>query len=382
MKILLSIVTIVLFAMATCRADDGGGWGGCSYVRIEGRARIVSITAPGADEYNCADAVKVTFDFSPDDPDAADHYLMPEWPDKGQHLTILGGGNPPRGWVLLQGLTEGSEHECIRNEITTGTCTPVIFEFPHLDQAPEKVNCFAVGRYCVDHDGDGYDGVPNCGSLDCNDSDAAIKPGAPEVPDGIDNDCDWLTDEDYTTTSSLVPTSSTTSTVIPSLPSCDNSTCDDGSFCNGAETCEPANPSADSNGCLAGTPPCTAEQLCREATAECWEVETVEAHSVQPYLMRPLIFSETCTWLAVKAEADNYFDQNASTISVEGPSDNAGGVSVNPGMLPFAFMDFIFLPLCVEQDAAAGQWTAKIETDVVGPSGSLRETIKASFAVR
>jgi len=210
--------------MATCAADDGGGWGGCSYVQIEGLARIVSIAAPENDEYNCADAVKVTFDFAPQDPAAVNHYFMPAWSDKGQHLTVLAGANPPRGWVLLQGLAEGSEHECVRNEITKGTCTPVIFEFPKTDQEPEKVNCFAVGRYCVDDDGDGYDGVPNCGSsLDCNDNDSAILPGAPELPDGIDNDCDWLIDEDYTTT---VSTSSTTTpaATTSTIPAVDTTT--------------------------------------------------------------------------------------------------------------------------------------------------------------
>jgi len=39
-----------------------------------------------------------------------------------------------------------------------------------------------------DVDGDGY--TPCDG--DCNDNDAAINPGAAEICDGFDNDCDWL----------------------------------------------------------------------------------------------------------------------------------------------------------------------------------------------
>ena len=44
---------------------------------------------------------------------------------------------------------------------------------------------------CTDADGDGY-----CASEDCNDSNAAVNPGAAEVCDGIDNNCDGVTDPD------------------------------------------------------------------------------------------------------------------------------------------------------------------------------------------
>ncbi len=51
---------------------------------------------------------------------------------------------------------------------------------------------------CTDNDGDGYavEGG-DCGEVDCDDSDASVNPGAAEVCDGKDNNCDGNVDEGF-----------------------------------------------------------------------------------------------------------------------------------------------------------------------------------------
>ncbi|MBD3316957.1 MAG: hypothetical protein GF344_14305 [Chitinivibrionales bacterium] len=53
-----------------------------------------------------------------------------------------------------------------------------------------------VAKPCVDGDGDGHSDFA-CGGSDCNDGDDLIHPGATEICDGEDNNCDGRVDEGY-----------------------------------------------------------------------------------------------------------------------------------------------------------------------------------------
>jgi len=112
-------------------ADIVGGK--CTYNDIQGTATIDSVAEPDAGENNCKHAVKIFFTFTPDDVDAPNDYRFSEWPDKDQAFFVGAGKNPPKVWTESAGLIQGSTHKCVRSEIISGTCTPVIFSFPEIE---------------------------------------------------------------------------------------------------------------------------------------------------------------------------------------------------------------------------------------------------------
>ncbi|MEW6600065.1 MAG: MopE-related protein [Nitrospirota bacterium] len=67
---------------------------------------------------------------------------------------------------------------------------------------PNAVNCPPI----TDADGDGYDVAGICGTPDCDDSDPKVYPGAPEICDGKDSNCDgWKAKTDVDADGDGVP---------------------------------------------------------------------------------------------------------------------------------------------------------------------------------
>ena len=105
--------------------------GPCEYNEIPGVATIVSIKKADSSRTYCENTVEVLFNFDPDDPTV--EYTLPTWEDTNQRFVMPGGYNPPLKWIQSYGIMEGKTYICKRTEITSGYCTPVIFEFPDLD---------------------------------------------------------------------------------------------------------------------------------------------------------------------------------------------------------------------------------------------------------
>lgn len=137
---------ILIPVLLACQHNESENYlppagGRCHYVKIPGKAVIQEIKSADPTHNNCKNAVEVLFRFVPDDPTAPDRYLHPDW--TGPHHFIVGDGkNPPREWVNQIGLHKGVELRAIRNEITRGTCTPVVFRFPEIDMQGYVGACF------------------------------------------------------------------------------------------------------------------------------------------------------------------------------------------------------------------------------------------------
>ena len=134
---MIMILSCLSFTFFSCSSDDDFLDGGpCDYRQYEGVAMIIAIEDAPADGNNCPNNPKrVIYAFTPNDSSATETYLFPNEPDSLQYFEISGGINPSQSWIENNEMEIGKEYTCLREEITQGTCTPIIFTFtdPALD---------------------------------------------------------------------------------------------------------------------------------------------------------------------------------------------------------------------------------------------------------
>jgi hypothetical protein len=131
--IIVAVIAIVVSIAILTGCDDNKIGGPCPYTDYPGIATIKTVATDNSSGRQCESAVIITYDFAPDDPSAVARYRFPKWPDTNRTFDINGMESIPSGWTDKEGITEGSEHRCVRREIRVGTCNPLIFGFSDVD---------------------------------------------------------------------------------------------------------------------------------------------------------------------------------------------------------------------------------------------------------
>ncbi len=105
---------------------DANVGGACTYNDIQGMATITYINQANLGE------VVIKFDFTASE-DV--EYKYANFPDKGQKFFVKGQGCcPPASWCKENGISQGAKIKCVRQELTDGSCTPVVFAFPQFEK--------------------------------------------------------------------------------------------------------------------------------------------------------------------------------------------------------------------------------------------------------
>ncbi len=153
----------------TCEDNDGDGWTTC-----DGDCNDDDDTInPGATEI-C---------------DGIDHNCNGATDDVTPVATTCGVG------ACAATGTEQCENGALVDNCSPGTATTEICN-DELDNDCDELTDLDDSDCCADKDGDTYNDSA-CGGVDCDDGDAGINPGAAEVCDGADNNCNGSTDEGF-----------------------------------------------------------------------------------------------------------------------------------------------------------------------------------------
>jgi hypothetical protein len=97
-----------------------------------------------------------------------------------------------------------------------GVCTcPISIEA--FDELVARVEALESGQVCQDSDGDLFADI-SCGGSDCDDTRDTVYPGAPEICDGLDNNCNQETDEDACDASAQIQTARDATDGVANIP--------------------------------------------------------------------------------------------------------------------------------------------------------------------
>jgi hypothetical protein len=115
----------------SCGGSDGGSGtnstppigGQCTYSSTPGTSIITELKV-------VTGGIEAHFNFVPTDPNASTD------PGDTDNYLVLSTGLPTQEWIDSQKIIVGTNLTTIRQDILTGTCTPVIYSFPTLPDDP------------------------------------------------------------------------------------------------------------------------------------------------------------------------------------------------------------------------------------------------------
>ncbi|MCX5895607.1 MAG: VWA domain-containing protein [Proteobacteria bacterium] len=108
---------------------------------------------------------------------------------------------------------------------------------------------------------------------------------------------------------------------------------------------------------------------------------TLSATSFPKQVNRPFFRNKRCLWLSVQCPDGGHFNEE-SIIAIEGEANNFGGVEINQRRDAFKKGKFIFIPVCVGNNATIGKWDIKIITEFEEGGIPFEENIEASFMIK
>jgi large repetitive protein len=177
--------------------DDGDGWAACEDCDD-------ADAAVNADAEELCDNVDNDCDGDIDEDDAGDAatwYLDADGDGYGDLSSTTAACDQPSGYVSLAYATDCDDSDATVSPVAAESCDGVD------EDCDGDIDEGVTDTWYADVDGDGYGDATStteacslpsgyvADDTDCDDADAAVNPGASELCDGVDNDCDGSTDE-------------------------------------------------------------------------------------------------------------------------------------------------------------------------------------------
>ena len=263
--------------------------------------------------------------------------------------------------------------------------------FPGAEEVCDGVdnNCDGevdgAGCNCTDNDNDGFFAQEGCGTaVDCNDLNDLIKPGASEICDGIDNNCDNTIDEGFDLNTDLNNCGACSNVCSGSCQGgvcfsvCGNGVVEDGEECDDGNT-------TDGDGCQAD---CTLPVTCSDGTPAgdsrpCDGPDTDQCVNGIQTCNSDGQFGECVETVTDIVEICNGIDDDCDGDTDEGACSGTGAFSIKPaatytcsfGLFDLNVQNFSFQDIGGSSIQVTGTPSGPVMIGNIDPTGSFQASV-------